>query len=110
MPVDSSVEFPQSEGLIGKVESEFEYNRAKLLESMGKEVRNVIASYDKTEEARQLSNEVPPPSSSFSFFRSFHRFRASPPPQFLPNARLVELRNRAVIRSRRRSTPRLPSR
>jgi hypothetical protein len=59
------VTHPQSQGLIGKVESEFEYNRAKLLESMGAEVRNVISSYDKTEEARQLANEVRlPPSTS----------------------------------------------
>lgn len=49
----------QSEGLIGKVESEFDYNRAKLLDTMGAGVRNVVASYDKTEEARQLANEVP---------------------------------------------------
>lgn len=48
----------QSEGLIGKVESEFDYNRAKLLDTMGAGVRNVVASYDKTEEARQLANEV----------------------------------------------------
>jgi predicted Mrr-cat superfamily restriction endonuclease len=61
---------PQSQGLIGKVESEFEYNRAKLLESMGAEVRNVISSYDKTEEARQLANEVRlPPSTSATAVR-----------------------------------------
>lgn len=48
----------RNQNLIGKVESEFEYNRTKMLNTMGNDSQKIVATYDKTEEARQLADEV----------------------------------------------------
>lgn len=44
--------------LVGKVDSKFEYNRQALLESVGRSAREVVKSYDKEAEARELANSV----------------------------------------------------
>lgn len=44
--------------MVGKVEGRFEYNRQALLESVGRSAREVVGSYDKEAEARELANSV----------------------------------------------------
>ena len=49
----------QHEGrIVGKVEGRFEYNRQVLLESVGRSAREIVASYDKEIEARELAESV----------------------------------------------------
>ena len=44
--------------MVGKVEGKFEYNRLALLESVGHSAREVVASYDKELESRELAESV----------------------------------------------------
>jgi small GTP-binding protein len=44
--------------MVGKVEGKFEYNRQALLESVGRSAREVVGSYDKEAEARELAESV----------------------------------------------------
>jgi small GTP-binding protein len=46
------------QGLIGDVGGSFEYNRTALLESVGRQAQQVVASYDREVEARALSEDV----------------------------------------------------
>ena len=46
------------QGLIGDVGGSFEYNRSALLESVGRQAQQVVASYDREVEARALSEDV----------------------------------------------------
>ncbi len=46
------------EGMIGEVGKRFDYNRQALLGSIGRLARDVVASYDRTAEARAIANEV----------------------------------------------------
>lgn len=48
----------QSEGVIGTIDSGFEHNRGKLLESMRNDVRSIVSTYDKVAEAEQITKEV----------------------------------------------------
>ncbi len=47
-----------SDRMVGKVGSEFEFNRQKLLASVGRSAREVVDSYDRGEEALKLGREV----------------------------------------------------
>ena len=44
--------------MVGKVDGKFEYNRQALLESVGYSAREVVASYDKELESRELAESV----------------------------------------------------
>jgi small GTP-binding protein len=44
--------------MVGRVEGRFDYNRQALLESVGRSAREVVGSYDKEAEARELANSV----------------------------------------------------
>jgi hypothetical protein len=44
--------------MVGKVDGKFEYNRQALLESVGHSAREVVASYDKELESRELAESV----------------------------------------------------
>ena len=44
--------------IVGKIEGKFEYNRTALLESVGRSAREVVASYDKESESRELADSV----------------------------------------------------
>ena len=44
--------------MVGKVEGKFDYNRQALLESVGNSAREVVASYDKELESRELAESV----------------------------------------------------
>lgn len=44
--------------MVGDIGGQFDSNRQKLLQSVGRVAREVVASYDKSEEARQLSESV----------------------------------------------------
>ncbi|HEX5688713.1 MAG TPA: dynamin family protein, partial [Roseiflexaceae bacterium] len=46
------------EGLIGDVGGSFDYNRAALLESVGRKAQQVVATYDREAEAEALSEDV----------------------------------------------------
>jgi small GTP-binding protein len=48
----------QSEGVIGTIDSGFEHNRGKLLESMRNDVRSIVSTYDKVAEAEQITKEI----------------------------------------------------
>ena len=47
-----------SDRMVGKVGSEFEFNRQKLLASVGRSAREVVDSYDRSAEALKLGREV----------------------------------------------------
>ncbi len=47
-----------SDRMVGKVGSEFEFNRQKLLASVGRSAREVVDSYDRGAEALKLGREV----------------------------------------------------
>lgn len=47
-----------AERMVGQVSSEFEFNRQNILASVHREVQKVADTYDKTAEARKLSQEV----------------------------------------------------
>ena len=44
--------------MVGRVDGKFEYNRQALLESVGYSAREVVASYDKELESRELAESV----------------------------------------------------
>jgi small GTP-binding protein len=46
------------EGMIGEVGPSFTYNRQALLDSIGRVSREVIATYDREAESRQIANEI----------------------------------------------------
>jgi hypothetical protein len=48
----------QEEGIIGQVGGPFEYNRRQLLDSVGRAAKEVVMSYDREAEARQLAQGV----------------------------------------------------
>jgi small GTP-binding protein len=48
----------QEEQIIGQVGGPFEYNRRQLLDSVGRAAREVVQSYDREAEARQLAQGV----------------------------------------------------
>ena len=46
------------EGMIGDVNSSFNYNRQALLDSIGRVSREVVGSYNREEESRTIANEI----------------------------------------------------
>jgi small GTP-binding protein len=47
-----------SNELIGSVDSDFRYDRDRLIESVGKEAKNVVQTYDKSGEARSIAEHA----------------------------------------------------
>ena len=45
-----------SERILGRLEGGFEYNRARLLETVGKAAQDTLAGYDKSREARRMAD------------------------------------------------------
>ena len=48
----------REEHMLGRIGRQFEYNRAELLQSVGQQARQVVASYDREREARTLAEDM----------------------------------------------------
>ena len=56
--VDRRRQARYDEGMIGEVRDSFEYDRGKLIRSVGKNAQDVVGSYDRERESEELANSI----------------------------------------------------